>query len=265
MTVLAKTFFTFVGSHFMPFSVLDRVMFNDEPHWMIAVLSAFSETPSIDFLHTDLSSLTLYNQNDIPNLSGWQKIDCISVPHGMKKRFFGNNKFFISENLDFLQDHSDIYLSLYSLRQLAPILSYCKRNKDEAFSKLETYGLYAYPTNDGSRLALILDRFLSPYGTECVLVALLRKHTFCTDYMTYIVSHIGIYSADTLPNTEEWTLVNRLIPADYVPDNMKVYLAKYGTVKDECIQRFFANGSLQTIQGMLCTLGNFLRTDFSKL
>ena len=245
--------------------VLDRAEFDGKPHWMIAVLSAFSDIPSTDFLHNDLSWLALYDKDSIPNLNGWQKVESITVPNGMQKRFFGNSKHIFDGILDFLQDHSERYLSLYSLQQLAPILSYCKENSNENFAKLKTYGLYSYPTNTGSRLALILDRFLSPYGTEYVLVALLRMYPFSAgDYMKYLVSHVGIYSADTLPNTEEWTPVNRLIPADYVPDNMKAYLAKYGTVKNECIQNFFANGLFQTIiDGSLYTLNSFLRTDFA--
>ncbi len=246
--------------------VLDRAEFNGTQHWMIAVLSAFSETPNADFLHNDLSSLALYDKASIPNLSGWQKIESITVTDGMQKRFFGKNRYIINTISDFFWDRSKIHRSLYSLNQLEMILSYCRENPIENFAKLETYGLYSYPTNNGSRLALILDRFLSSDGTGCVLVALLRMLPLSAgDYMKYLVSHVGVYSRDTLPNTEEWTLVNRLIPADYVPDNMKAYLAKYGTVKDECIRRFFTNGSFQTIQGMLCTLKNFLRTDFSKM
>lgn len=244
--------------------VLDRAEMNEEQHLMIAVLSAFSETPSTDFLHTVLSSLALYGKESLPNLNGWQKVDSATVPNDMKKRFFGKNRSVINGILDFLQDQSDSYLPLNALHQLAPIFSYCKKNTDENFAKLETYALYSYPTNHGSRWALILDRFPSPDGTECVLVALLLKTSLWGgDYINYLVSHVGIYSADTLPNTEEWEPVNRMIPADYVPDNLKAYLAKYGTVKDECIQKFFINAPLQTIQGMLCTLKNFLRTDFS--
>ena len=246
--------------------VLDRAEFDGKPHWMIAVLSAFSDTPSTDFLHTDLSWLALYDKDSIPNLNGWQKIKTVAVPNGMQKRFLGNNKRILDGILDFLQDHSENYRSLNSLLQLAPLLKYCKETTAENFAALETYGLYSYPTNHGSRFALILDRFLSPHGKECVLVALLLRTSYATgDYMNYLVSHVGIYSADTLPNTEEWTLINRLIPADYIPDNMKAYLAKYGTVKDECIRKFFAKDSLQTIQGMLLTLKNFLRTDFKNL
>ena len=246
--------------------VLDRAEINEEQHLMIAVLSAFSETPDTDFLHTALSSLALYGKDSLPNLNGWQKVGSVTVPSDMKKRFLGKNRAVINGILDFFWDESDMYLSLNALHRLAPIFSYCRENTDEGFAKLKTYGLYSYPTDHGSRFALILDRFLSSDGTECVLVALLRNASlYGGDYINYLVSHVGIYTSDTLPNTEEWELVNRLIPADYVPDNIKAYLARYGTVKDECIQNFFLNGLCQTIQGMLCTLKNFLRTDFTRL
>lgn len=245
--------------------ILDRTEFEGHTYLMAAVLSAFSDTPNIDFLHTVLSSLSLYDKDSIPNLNGWKKIESLSVPNEIKKRFLGKNRYIINGIIDFLQDRSDFYLPLNALHQLAPILEYCKENTDENFSKLQTYGLYSYPTNDGSRLALILDRFLSFDGTESVLVALLGKTSlYGGDYINYIITHVGIYSADTLPNMQEWELVNRLIPADYVPDNMKDYLAKYGVIKDECIQKFFLNIRLQTFQGILCTLKNFLRTDFSR-
>ncbi|MBQ3490158.1 MAG: hypothetical protein IJA86_06185 [Clostridia bacterium] len=241
--------------------VLDHTKSDNGQYWMIAVLSAFSDTPDIDFLHTDFSTLAVYGKEEIPNLSGWEKVSSVAVPSNMQKRFLGKSKYIINGILDFLKNHVKIYRELYLLHQLAPLLAYCQETTDEAFAKLETYGLYSYPTADGFRLALILDQFLSSCGTECALIALLRKFPFSAgDYMNYIISHVGIYSADMLPNTEAWALVNKMIPADYVPGNLQAFRAKYGAVATGCIQRFFQKKGSET----MLTLNQFLRTDYAQ-
>ena len=246
--------------------VLDRTEFDGKPHWMIAVLSAFSDTLSTDFLHTDISAMTMYDKEAVPNLADWKRVDSVDVPPGMLLKLFGKNRYIIGEIFDFFHDLSKIHNELWTLRRLAPILDCCKENTKEAFDKLETYGLYAYQDVRGPRLALILDRFLSPCGEELVLVALLFKTPFSAygDYMNYGISHVGIYSRETLPNTEGWVWENRMIPNETACTRIKAYTAKYGKITIECHRRFFSKPYPHSIEGVTLSLGRFLRIYFEE-
>ena len=246
--------------------VLDRIEVENREYLLIALLSACSETPSVDFLHTDISALTLYDREAIPNFADWKKVDSVDVPPRMHLKLFGKNRYIIGEIFDFFRDLSKIHNELWTLRRLAPILDCCKENTKEAFDQLETYGLYAYRDVRGPRLALILDRFLSPCGEELVLVALLFKTPFSAygDYMNYGISHVGIYSRETLPNTEKWVWENRMIPNETACSRIKAYTQKYGKITVECHQRFFSKPYPQSLEGVTLSLSRFLRIYFEE-
>ena len=246
--------------------VLERIEVENREYLLIALLSACSETPSVDFLHTDISALTLYDRETIPNFADWKQVDSVDVPPRMHLKLFGKNRYIIGEIFDFFRDLSKIHNELWTLRRLAPILDCCKENTKEAFDQLETYGLYAYRDVRGPRLALILDRFLSPYGEELVLVALLFKTPFSAygDYMNYGISHVGIYSRETLPNTEKWVWENRMIPNETACSRIKAYTQKYGKITVECHRRFFSKPYPQSLEGVTLSLSRFLRIYFEE-
>ena len=247
-------------------AVLERMEVENREYLLIAILSAFSETPSVDFLHTDISALTMYDKEAIPNLADWKKVDSVDVPPHIQMKLFGKNRYIIGEIFDFFHDLSEIHRGQWTLHQLARILDCCKENTKEDFDKLKTFGLYAYKDVHGPRLALILDRFLSPYGEALILVALLFKAPFSAygDYMNYGISHVGIYSRDTLPNTEGWVWENRMIPNETACSRIKAYTAKYGKITIESHQRFFSKPYPQSIEGVTLSLSRFLRMYFEE-
>lgn len=243
--------------------ILDRTVAEGRDHFLIAVLSGSYGRTDIAFTDTAISSLMAYDGESLPNIADWKKIGSVEVPSRMQIKLFGKNRVLVGELLDFLQDCSAYHSERWTFRRLSQFLAVCKDNTEETFQRLETYGLYAYRDAYGSRLALILDRFRSPCGEELVLVLLL----FCIprlcapgDYMDYAVSHVGIYSRDTLPNAEGWVLKNRLIPEEGLREAIRAYTATHGTVTVESHQRFFAPPSLAST----LKLRRFLATFFSK-
>lgn len=243
--------------------ILDRTVVEDRDHFLIAVLSGACDQTDIAFTDTAISSLMAYDGEAIPNIADWKKVGSVDVPSCMQVKLFGKNRVLVGELLDFLQDCSAYHNERWTFRHLSQILAVCKDNTEETFQRLETYGLYAYRDAYGSRLALILDRFRSPYDEELVLVLLLFCiPTLCSpgDYMDYAVSHVGIYSKDTLPNAESWVLKNRLIPEDTLREGIKAYTAKHGIVTIESHQRFFAPPSLAST----LKLRRFLASFFSE-
>ena len=86
--------------------VLDHVKMDETDYELIAILSAFSKTPTINLFNAKISSCTLYDQNALPNLQDWVKASSIKVPKNMQKKLFGNSRYVISGIFDFLQDRS---------------------------------------------------------------------------------------------------------------------------------------------------------------
>jgi hypothetical protein len=82
--------------------------------------------------------------------------------------------------------------------------------------------------------------------------------------MNYGISHIGIYSRDTLPNTEGWVSENRMIPNETACSRIKAYTAKYGKITIESHQRFFSKPYPQSIEGVTLSLSRFLRMHFEE-
>ena len=243
--------------------ILDRTAAEGRDHFLIAVLSGSYGRTDAAFTDTAISSLMAYDGESLPNIADWKKIGSVEVPSRMQVKLFGKNRVLVGKLLDFLQDCSAYHSECWTFRRLSQFLAVCKDNTEETFQRLETYGLYAYRDAYGSRLALILDRFRSSYGEELVLVLLLFYiPRLCTpgDYMDYAVSHVGIYSRDTLPNAEGWILKNRLIPEEGLREAIRAYTATHGTVTTESHQRFFAPPALA---GTL-NLRRFLATFFSK-
>jgi len=234
--------------------VLDNLKVEKTDYRLIAILSPVSDTPTIDFLNTNISSFTMYDKDALPNLRDWIKVTSIGVPKNMQIKCFGKSRYIISGIFDFLQDRYSLQEQRSAFQTLAPLLEACRDNTKEAFDSLVVGGCYAFGFKSGYRFAIILDRFESG-GTDRVLVVVLGK-TFPSpnaDYMNEFGSHIGIYSADTLPNIEEWTLKHKL----ELPYNIKEYTAKHNLVTAECVLKFFAEppfffGTL-TLEGFLKT------------
>ena len=223
--------------------ILDQTEVENRAHFLIAVLSGSHEQTDVVLTNTAISSLMAYDKETIPNIADWKKIGNVEVPSRMQRKLFGKSRVLVGEILDFLQDRSAYHNECWTFRRLAPILEVCKDNSDETFQRLETYGLYSYRDGNESRLALILDRFRSPCGEELMLVLLLfYVPMLCSpgNYMDYAVSHVGIYSKDTLPNAEGWILKNRLLPNETLRKNIKAYTARCGMITVESHQRFFA-------------------------
>lgn len=90
-------------------------------------------------------------------------------------------------------------------------------------------------------------------GEEKVMVAVLSaKHESPDeDYQSDEISHFGIYSADSLPNTEIWTKRGDLA----LSDDVRAYAARFRTATSECIVKFLSAPSYSS--GYL-TLGRFL-------
>lgn len=218
--------------------VLDRLLIEEQAHWLIAILSGVSKTPDTDFLQTNLSSLTLYNKDALPNLTDWVEVTTLPVPRNMQRKLFGNSRYIISGIFDFLQDRSSLPPRRTVFRTLAPLLEVCRENTREAFEGLEVGGCYAYPFMDGYKFAVIVDRF-TVMETELLLVAVLWKTypTLEADCLHDGLAHLGVYTADLLPNVESWTLRHKL---DLPPDLSHPF-AKSNQTTLECILKFFAD------------------------
>ena len=236
--------------------VLDNLKVEETDYRLIAILSPVSDTSTVDFLNTNISSLTMYDRDALPNLLDWIKVTSIEVPKNMQRKCFGKSRYIISGIFDFLQDRSSLQEQRSAFRILASLLEVCRDNTQDAINRLEAGGCYAFAFNGGYKIAIILDRFCS-YGKDHFLVAVLWR-TFLApgvDYMSEGLSHIGIYTADTLPNIDGWSLNGRL----ELPSSIKDHIDKYNVVTTESVLKFFAAPPYYS--GAL-TLSNFLRTYF---
>jgi hypothetical protein len=218
-------------------AVLDDLTLDETEYRLIAILSAFSKTPEADFLNTQISSLTMYDKDALPNLRDWVDVTSIEVPKNMQRKCFGKTRFIISGIFDFLQDGSSLQVEQSAFPTLAPLLEVCKDNSKEAFDRLEVGGCYAFAANGGYKIVIVLDRF-EHNGAEHVLLTVLWRtfHAPGVDYMDEGVSHIGIYSAGTLPSIDGWSLNGRI----EVPSCIKDHIDKYRVVTTESVMKFFA-------------------------
>ena len=179
----------------------------------------------------------MYDKDALPNLRDWIKVTSIEVPKNMQRKCFGKSRYIISGIFDFLQDFSSLQ-SRSAFGTLAPILECCKENSPEDFKRLEAGGCYAFKFKNGVKFAIILSKFES-YGKEYALVAVLWKiyPTAHADCMNDGISHIGIYSADTLPNISGWELKEKLP----LPEKIMEHFQKYNVVTTESVMKFFAD------------------------
>ncbi len=236
--------------------ILDNLTLDETDYRLIAILSPVSDIPTVDFLNTSISSLTMYDKDALPNLRDWNKVTSIEVPKNMQRKCFGKSRYIISGIFDFLQDRSSLQAERSTFSTLAPLFEVCKDNSLESLNRLEVGGCYAFAANGGYKIVILLDRFNS-YGAEHFLVAVLWKtfHAPGVDYLSEGVSHIGIYTADTLPNIDGWSLNGRV----ELPSSIKDHIEKYNVVTTESILKIFAAPPYYS--GAL-TLSNFLRTYF---
>ena len=236
--------------------VLDNLKVEETDYRLIATLSKVSYTPTVDFLNSNISSFTMYDKDALPNLRDWIKVTSIEVPKNMQRKCFGKSRYIISGIFDFLQDRSSLQEQSSAFRTLAPLLEVCRDNTQDMINRLEAGGCYAFAFNGGYKIVIILNRFNS-YGKEHFLVAVLWRTFYAPgiDYMSEGISHIGIYTADTLPNIDEWSLNSRL----ELPNSIKDHIDKYNVVTTENILKFFSDPPYYS--GAL-TLSNFLRAYF---
>lgn len=236
--------------------ILDNLTLDETEYRLIAILSDFSDVPTVDFLNANISSLTMYDKDALPNLRDWQKVSSIEAPKNMQRKCFGKSRYIISGIFDFLQDRSSLQIERSAFPTLAPLFEVCKDNSQESLDRLEAGGCYAFAANGGYKIVILLDRFNS-YGIDHFLVAVLWRtfHAPGVDYMSEGVSHIGTYTADTLPNVDGWSLNGRI----ELPSSIKDHIDKYNVVTTESILKFFAAPPYYS--GAL-TLNNFLRTYF---
>lgn len=111
--------------------VLDNLTLDETEYRLIAILSHFSDVPTVDFLNANISSLTMYDKDTLPNLRGWQKVTSIEVPKNMQRKCFCKNRYIISGIFDFLQDSSSLYVKRFPFPTLAPLLEVCKDNSQK--------------------------------------------------------------------------------------------------------------------------------------
>ena len=236
--------------------VLDNLIVEETDYRLIAILSPVLDTPTVDFLNSNISSFTMYDKDALPNLRDWIKVTSIEVPKNMQRKCFGKSRYIISGIFDFLQDRSSLQEQRSAFHTLASLLEVCRDNTHDAINRLEAGGCYAFAFNGGYKIAIILNRF-SLFGKEHFLVAVLWRtfHAPGIDYMSESVSHIGIYTADTLPNIDEWSLNSRL----ELPNSIKDHIDKYNVVTNESILRFF---SAPPYYSGALTLSNFLSSYF---
>ena len=236
--------------------VLDNLKVEETDYRLIAILSPVLDTPTVDFLNSNISSFTMYDKDALPNLRDWIKVTSIEVPKNMQRKCFGKSRYIISGIFDFLQDRSSLQEQCSAFRTLAPLLEICRDNTQDVINRLEAGGCYAFAFNGGYKIVIILNRFNS-YGKEHFLVAVLWRtfHAPGIDYVSEGISHIGIYTADTLPNIDEWSLNSRL----ELPNSIKDHIHKYNVVTTESILKFFSDPPYYS--GAL-TLSNFLRAYF---
>ncbi|MBQ9746413.1 MAG: hypothetical protein IJW21_06280 [Clostridia bacterium] len=236
--------------------VLDNLTLDETEYRLIAILSPVLTTPTVDFLNSNISSFTMYDKDALPNLRDWQKVTTIEVPKNMQRKCFGKSRYIISGIFDFLQDRSSLQNQRSAFQTLAPLLEVCRDNSQESLGRLEAGGCYAFAANGGYKIVIILNRFNS-HGADHFLVAVLWR-TFLApevDYMSEGISHIGIYTADTLPNIDGWSLNGRL----ELPSSIKEHIDKFNVVTTESILKFFASPPYYS--GTV-TLNNYLRTYF---
>lgn len=236
--------------------VLDNLKVEETDYRLIAILSSFSDTPTVDFLNAKISSLTMYNRDALPNLRDWQKVTSIEVPKNMQRKCFGKSRYIISGIFDFLQNRVSLRVEQSAFPTLAKLFEVCKDNSQESLNGLEVGGCYAFAANGGYRIVILLDRFNSN-GIDHYFLAVLLKtfHAPGVDYMNESVCHIGTYPADILPNIDDWALNGRI----ELPSNIKNHLHKYNVVTNESVMKFFAVPAYYS--GAL-TLNNFFRYYF---
>jgi hypothetical protein len=233
--------------------VLDDLKVEETDYRLIAILSQISDTPTVDFLNSNISSFTMYDKDALPNLRDWIKVTSIEVPKNMQRKCFGKSRYIISGIFDFLQDRSSLQKQRSAFHTLASLLEVCRDNTQDAVNSLEVGGCYAFAFNGGYKIAIILNRF-SSCGKEHFLVAVLWRtfHAPGIDYMSEGISHIGIYTAETLPNIDGWSLHGRV----ELPSSIKDHIEKYNVVTTESILKFFSDPPYYS--GALA-LSNFLR------
>lgn len=234
-------------------AVLDKMQIQDENYVWIATFAKVSESKNIDLDSTDVAYIRIYESEELPNLEGWEMLGKIPTPPRAPGRLFGNTRILGQGTLDFMMPETLVLgASSIGIKNLGELLSFCKENSPLAFSVLSPGECYCFPFCGGYRFVLILDRFFHG-GEEKVMVAVLSaKHESPDeDYQSDEISHFGIYSADTLPNTENWTKCGELALSDAV----RAYAARFRTATSECIVKFL---SVPSYSSGYLTLGRFL-------
>ena len=242
-----------VGGKYRFAAVLDKPQIQDENYVWIVTFAKVSESKSIDFDSTDVAYIRIYESEELPNLEGWEMLGKIPTPPRVCGRLFGNTRILGQGVLDFMMPESLVLgASSIGIKNLGELLSFCKENSPRAFSSLSPGECYSFPFDGGYRFVLILDRFFHG-GEEKVMVAVLSaKHESPDeDYQSDEISHFGIYSADSLPNMENWTKRGDLA----LSDDVRAYAARFRTPTSECIVKFLSAPSYSS--GYL-TLGRFL-------
>lgn len=233
-------------------AVLDKPQFQGKSCFLVAIFSAFSDTPKADFASLPIASLNVYEADGLPNLAGWQKVTCIDVPENLYIRLFGNTRYVGMGILDFMRERRALEKKVLAVDNIQQILSHCRKNTPNAIFNLNAGDCYSFIFGGDYRFVIILDRF-ALYGEEEALVAVLseKHHSPDDDYMDDTIGHFGIYSIDTLPNMDSW------VKRGEVPlsDTVKSYAARYRTTTSECVMKFLSDPSYSS--GYL-TLRRFL-------
>ena len=154
--------------------VLDNLKVEETDYRLIAILSPVLDTPTVDFLNSNISSFTMYDKDALPNLRDWIKVTSIEVPKNMQRKCFGKSRYIISGIFDFLQDRASLQVERSVFPTLTSLLEVCKDNSQESLARLEAGGCYAFAANDGYKIVVLLDRFKA-YDIDHFLVAVLWK------------------------------------------------------------------------------------------
>lgn len=209
------------------------------------------ELKTTDFRQEVMGKMFTVTAEDFLGSSVIKKIAHITVNPKNRERLLGVSAFMYGGKSSF---RSEIKESLYVT--LNEFLYHCEENSQELIDVLEVGGCYAFAANGGYKIVIVLDRF-DCNGTEHVLVTVLARTFYApgVDYMSEGVSHIGIYSAETLPNIDGWSLNGRI----ELPSSIKDHIHKYNVVTTENVLKFFAAPPYYS--GVL-TLSSFLQVYF---
>ena len=234
-------------------AVLDKPQIQDEDYVWIATFAKVSENQSLDIDSAKVAYIRIYETDGLPNLEGWQMLEKIPTPPRVSGRLFGNTRILGQGILDFMMAESLLSgASGGGIKNLVELLSYCKTNSPLAVSSLNPGECYSFNFDGGYRFVVILDKF--GFGMEdAVMVAVLSgKHDSPdADYLNDEISHFGIYTADTLPNTENWVKRGEIA----LSEDVRAYAARFRAATSECVAKFLSAPSYSS--GYL-TLNRFL-------